>query len=465
MAQAPTVETPPRVPLVFEPANRDDSTEKDARLVNCYGEKTPDGEWQLYKRPGLLSDATLSRPSAATGRGIYNWRGDILAVFNGNLYENGTSVGSVANSGMYHFSQTLGTTPYLFIDNGTTAYTWDGTTLTQVTDGDFPASRVPGSGYLDATTYVMTSAAKISGSDFNTPSAWDPLNVIIAQIEPDLGVALSKQLVYIIAHKEWTTEVFYDAQNASGSPLGTVQGAKQPYGCKNGESVQSMDDVLYWLSTTRSASAQIVRMENLKTEVISTAPVERLLDNSALSTVYSWTFKDEGHSFYVLTIPGLNLTLAYDVRQRLWWQMTDASGNYFPIIASTYNSDMKHLVQHATNGKIYELDRSHYTDDGSVIDVNIYAPNFDAGTGRRKVCNRLLVIGDQQQGSMLYVRTNDEDYKPEAWSMWRTFDLSQPMPYLSNFGTFTRRAHHFRHVSPTPMRLRGVEIGFDLGVL
>lgn len=464
MPQTQTVETPQPLPLVFQPENRDDTTQKDARLVNCYGEKQEDG-WQLYKRPGLLEDEDLSRPSAEAGRGVYNWKGNIYAVFNGALYKDGVSIGVVSNSGFYHFSSTLGSVPSLFLDNGTFAYVWDDTTLTQVTDVDFPSARMPGSGYLDATTYVLTPKAEIFGSDFNAPLSWDPLNIIIAQIEPDQGVALSKQLVYIIIHKNWTTEVFYDAQNASASPLGTVQGAKVPYGCVNGESVQSMDDMLFWVSTTRSASAQVVLMDNLKAQIISTSPIERLLDNSSLDLVYSWTFKDEGHSFYVLTVPSMNLTLAYDIKQKLWWQLTDVDGNYFPIIASTFASRQRHLVQHISNGKIYELDRRYTNDNGDVITCDIFTPNFDAGTGRRKQCNLLRIVGDVQEGSTLMVRMNDADYNPAKWSQFRRLDLGTVNPQITNLGTFKRRAHHFRHQSDTPFRLKLVELGFDLGVL
>lgn len=461
--QSDTVGIPKRLPLVALPANRDDSTGKDARMVNCYAERAPEGDYYIYKRPGLLESATYS--ASGVGRGLYNWRGDVYAAFGGTLYKNGASIGSVSSAGVYHFSENLGGTPSLFLDNLTNAYEWDGTTLTQVTDGDFPTNRVPGSAYLDGTTYVGTVPAKLNGSDIDDVLAWDALNVLTARIEADRGVAVAKQLVYVIFFKEWTTEVFYDAQNITGSPLGAVQGAKVTYGCANGESVQSIDDTLLWLSTTRSAQVQVIMMTGLKAEVVSTPPIERLLDNVVLTTVYSWLLKDEGHTFYVVTSVEANLTLAFDLRERIWSQWTDADGNYLPIIASTFTSDKLHLVQHATNGKVYLMDRGYYNDNGSVITVDLYTPNWDGGVDRNKHMAMLRVNADIERSSILQVRHNDHDYDPARWSRFRSLDLSRERPMLSDLGSFRRRAHNFRHQSNTAMRLKSVDYQLDLGTL
>lgn len=461
--QSDTVGIPKRLPLVAMLANRDTSPDKDSRMVNCYGEKTPEGGYRVYKRPGLLEIASLSE--TGTGRGMYNWRGDVYTVFGAAVFKNGTSLGAVTDSGIYHFNECLGGTPRLFFGNGTTAYTYDGTTLAAVSDGDFPSSFVPGSAYLDATTYVMTPAAVIQGSDLDDPTAWEPLNFLTAQIEPDQGVAISKQLVYVVAFKQWTTEIFYDAENATGSPLGRVQGAKVSYGCANGESVQRIDDTLVWLSTTRELQPQVVLMTNLKAEVISTPPVERLLSGVVFTTVYSWSLKIDGHAFYVLTSVQANITLVYDIREQLWWRWTDADGNYVPIVAASFNSSNQHLLQHVSNGKVYIASSEYFNDDGSVITVDLYTPNWDGGVDRRKMATIMRFLGDKETGSILQVRHNDKDYDPAAWTRFRPVDMGLERPILTDLGTFNRRAHHIRHQSNTRMRLEAVDVQLDIGTL
>lgn len=467
MPQAQTVALPKRLPLLITPENRSSSTDKDSRLVNCYVEKQDDGTYNLFRRPGLLYS---SQPSGGTanGAGAFNWRGDVYCIFGSVLYRNGASVGTGldTSNGVYRFAACLGATPRMQFGNGVKAYNYTvagGVVL--ISDGDFPTAFVKGWAYLDGTTYVGTAAATIQGSDINDPINWDPLNVLTAQIEPDAGVAMSKQLVYVVFFKQWTTEIFYDAGNSTGSPLGTVQGAKVSYGCAHQDSVQSMDDALYWLSTNRSASYQVIKLEGLKAEIISNPAIDRLLDTFDLTTIYSFVLKDIGHKFYVLTSVTSNLTIAYDLTERIWHQWTDVNGNYFPFIAATYNSSGQSILQHATNGKLYLVDNSYYDDAGDLITVDIYTPNFDGGTNRRKQLNVMKFIAYQVPGSVLQVRCNDNDYGAGKWTNFRNVDLSKKQPQLANCGSFVRRAYNFRHQKAVQFGMQAVELQLDIGTL
>jgi hypothetical protein len=467
MPQAPTVEFPKRLPLVITPENRGGDTTKDARLVNCYCEREIDGSYRIYKRGGLLLDAQPPG-AAANGYGATNWLGDVYTIFGDKLYKNGSALAGTVDTtnGVYRFDSCKGATPKLQMGNGVKAYNYDGASgLVLINDIDFPAAFVKGWSYLNGVTYVGTTAARIQGSATNDPTSWDPLNVLVAQIEPDAGVALNKQLVYTVMLKQWSTEFFYDAGNATGSPLGSVQGAKIGYGCAHQDSVQRIDDSLFWLSTNRSASHQVVKLEGLKATVVSYDPIERLLDKVDLTTIYSFTLRNIGHRFYVLTSVASNITLAYDIDENMWWQWTDVDGNYFPFVAATYNSSLQTVLQHATNGKLYFFDETYYTDAGDTITVDIITPNFDGETNRKKQMTAMKFIADQTPGSVLQVRKNDNDFAVDKWSNFRRVDLSKQQPMLTNCGSFVRRAHHFRHQSHTAFRMKAVEMQLDLGTL
>lgn len=464
MPQSPTVELPKRLPLVIQPENRDDSTLKDAKLVNAYVERSETGDTWIVKRPGLLQGGlTLS----GNGLGVYNWNTNIFAVFGTTLYKDEVSVGTVsATGGVYRFNQCLGATHKLQLSNGVNSYNYDsGGGLVAMSGVNLPSPAVKGIIYIDGTTYMMNSDAGIRGcAVLNDPTDWsDAANALVAQIEPDKGVFLAKQLVYAVAMKEWSSEVFYDAGNATGSPLGAVQGAKINYGCVNQDSVQEIDGVLFWLATNRSAAVQVVMLEGLKLRVVSTKAVERLLTKADFSSVYSFSLKYEGHRFYIFTLVNENLTLAYDLTDNAWAQWTDSDGDYFPVISSTYNSSQGTLLQHATNGKLYVVDAAYYNDDGSVITVDVYTPNFDGGVRLRgKQMMMMEFIGDQTPGSVLQVRWNDNDYAADKWTNFRGVDMGLEQPMLDDCGTFKRRAHHIRHQSNTRMRLQAVELQMDL---
>ena len=523
----------PRIPLVTAPANRYESTNQDAKLVNCLVEKgQAENEFFVVARPGLGIYATLS----GVGGGVYNWLGNIYSIFGTTFYKDGVSKGTVnGTNGVYTFSQTLGLVPKLFFHNGVKAYVYDdvgglveeayttdivttgnthttaiidaipstaginehsgvtgsgipegsyvvsidsgvqvtinvptestltGTALTFSTSG-YPASAVKGQAFLDGTTYVMTRAARIYGSDINDPVTWDALNFLTAQIEPDLGVFLAKQLVYVAAFKQWSTEIFYDAGNAVGSPLGPVQGAKVSHGCRSAGSVQDLEGSLIWISQTRAGSVGAMRMEGIKAQTISYPSVDRLLQHADTETVWSWSCKVDGHKLYGVTFKLSNLTLVYDLTSNLWSQWTDTNGNYFPFVASTYGPDQKVLLQHETDGKVYELDGTFTTDNGTAIPVDIYTPSWDGGTRKVKTLNALDFVGDQLEGQVMLVRCNDYDYDPAKWTNFRRVDMGRKRPRLTACGSFNRRAYHLRCVSPVRMRIKALEVDIDLGV-
>ena len=533
-------ELPKRLPLVIMPENRDSTTARDAKLVNCYVEKDTGDQYHIYKRPGMLVQSSLG---VATGLGMFNWQGVIYSIFGTTLYRNGVSVGTIDGTAPYQFSACLGSQPKLFFNNGAAAYVFyrtpgllgvltltavlppvvisttgtitvnspsitaiastaamtvnssvagtgiplgayitvinsataitissnalssaAGVNLTVTTFG-LPTGVFAGSAYLDSTTYTIDATARIYGSNLNDPQTWNPLNNLIAQIEPDGGVSIAKTLVYVIAFKQWSTEVFYDAANSVGSPLGTVQGSKVNYGCAAAASIQDIDGSLIWLATNRSSSLFVVMFENLQVSVISTKPIQRLLDGVDLTTVYSWQHKENSHSFYILTIKNSNLTLVYDLGEKTWFQWTDSNGNYVPIVSSTLaaTSSGPRLVQHESNGKIYTVSNTYYTDDGSTITVDIYTPGFDGGVNKRKMLPRLEIICDQTSGSTLSVRSSDDDY--QTWSNFRQMDLGKKRAYLNNNGSFYRRAYHLRHTANTPMRIQAMELSMELGTL
>ncbi len=471
MTQFPSMQVPPRLPLVVLPSNRAQNTNKDAKLVNCYIETDEQGELWIYKRPGLLY-SNQPPGGASTGAGLFTWENDNYAVFGSVLYRNGVSVGTGLDTtgGVYQFSSILGATPKMVLGNGKKAYAYTvagGLTADlHSIDIDFPETFVKGWAYLNGPQYVMNPQAIIWGSAINAVSNagdWDPLNFIAAQSEPDPGIAINKQLVYVIAFNGWSTEVFFDAGNPTGSPLGAVQGSKVSYGCVHADSVQSIDTKLMWLSRTQAGSVQVAQMEGLNVTIVSTKAVDRLLQDLDYDVIYSLQVKFGGHSFYIVTMKNSNITLAYDIAEDQWHQWADTEGNYFPYVASATTADNRHLFQHETNGSVYEVAPEFYNDNGSIIVSDIYTPLFDASTRRVKVLSKLEIIADQVPGSVLKVRKSDDDY--QTWSNFRQFNLGNTRPILNDWGSFNKRAFHFRHDSNTPFRIQAVEVQYDIGVL
>jgi hypothetical protein len=130
------------------------------------------------------------------------------------------------------------------------------------------------------------------------------------------------------------------------------------------------------------------------------------------------------------------------------------------------NQPGTHFAQHISNGAVYPVDGDYSfpNDNGTLFPVDIYTPNYTAGTSRRKMVNMIYFDADQTDGSQLQCRYSDDDY--QSWTNFRTVDLSVQKPRLDKEGTFvTKRAYHFRHMCNTTLRIRAMYPAIDIGTL
>ena len=376
---------------------------------------------------------------------------------------------------MYDFVIDQNTTnPHLiFASNLNLYYTTGVGGWTQATLPPHGAS-LRGLAYLDQTIYVMDSQGNIFGSAFNDPSSWNALNLVIANSIPGFGIKLTSQLNYVIAFKSESMEVFYDTgtNTPPASPLAPVPGALSNYGALLG-SVQRIDDVILYITSNNTVSPQVMRLDNLQMRRVSPPAIERLLDPHAATpnvggTLSTWVFKHGGHRFYgitVVNVPLTSFTAVFDIDENMWFQWSDALGSFWPVSGMASNPMAQHVLQGYNDGNIYVFEGAYEypTDNGVVASCEIYTPRADFGTQRRKILDRMYFRGDKTPGSVLYVSRSDDDYI--TWSIPRRVDLSKRNPYVDREGTFTQRAYHFKHMSPTDLRIKSVDLQMRLGTI
>ncbi|CAB4120874.1 Bacteriophage P22, Gp10, DNA-stabilising [uncultured Caudovirales phage] len=449
---------PPLLPL-FD--SRNDTGKLDSKLVNGFLEKGQDGNIWANKRPGLTTTQNIA--VAGNGTGCYFWArmGALYSVVGGNLYKEAILVGAVpALGGFVTFGETLGTPAYLFIKGATGAYTVTSAgVFAQVVDADYPANTVQGSAYLDGTTYVMDTAGRIWGSALNDPTSWDALNVIVPQIEPDLPIAIAKQLIYVVAFMASTTEIFYDAANPVGAPLLPVQNAKMSVGALQSDMIQSIDDVLYFQGINKTSTPAIYKIEGVKLKKISTAAIDKLL--GFYVGIRSWQARRGGHSYYGFKAQAVG-SLVYDISMDEWYIWTEA-GDYLDIVASTSNTSGQSYLQSSATGSLFRsfnpdvyTDYSTYTNTVGALKTDIITPNFDGGTRVKKYLAKLRLVADQNSGGSLKVCWSDDDYK--TWSPWQVVNLQEDSPQLTQLGSFKKRAFWFQHESSTAFRMASAEM-------
>ena len=434
-AQQPTT-----IPLPLSSLQLPDLRASCKRLVNCYPEPLPgdnpnnpsdtkDGQPAALRRwPGIT---TLANPGAV--RGIWEMRGVVYIVVGGALYvlnSAGTTTNvspglSIPGTGFVRMTDNTNCmvilvpgTDYLF------TYTLPASGLGLGTFAQLPNS---GSttffynlgGALDVwfvDGYLVFLANNNAGNGsltfFNddgyiAEGAGNPITFVTAAsftrqfgTDPFFAMIVDHREVIMLGSR--TTEGYVNTGNATGTPFSTAPDTYMPYGTNPfcTYAVANQDNSPFWV-----ANDLTVRRRNGQTPVkVSNAGVEAILQyasvNGQLAGCYALTPTVGGHPFYVLTIPLLQRTLAYDCVTQEWIDLSsEINGQeiqWQPIV--WYNAFGLQLVGSAVSGAIGYLDPTVSTEFGSapvVVELTcqpIYQNNY------RIVTRRLELVCTAGQG-------------------------------------------------------------------
>lgn len=318
--------------------------------------------------------------------------------------------------------------------------------------------------YLDGYCYIMKTNGRVHNSALEDPTSWNSVDYISSESDPDEGVALVKQLNYLVAFNKLSTDFFYNAGNATGSPLAANKQAKLELGCANGASVAKADMTVLWVGQSKTQGRSVYMLAGLSPQKVSTRYIDKYLNRDAMLTCYSYVAKVAGHTMYFLTLPDSNITLVYDLDEQVWYQWTSQSGaveTYFRGIYYTGNVEAAPglYIQNDTDGKVYKMSPEYTKDDTEDIYFRAVSANLDSGSNKRKVVSNVEVIGDKVQGNVS-IRHSSNDYA--SWSTYRTVNLINRRPRLFQLGEYRRRAWEVFSSADIPIRLEALEINFGI---
>ena len=216
--------------------------------------------------------------------------------------------------------------------------------------------------------YNRPNSQQWGSSDLLSPIS-PALSYGIKDGSPDNLVALicDHREVYLMG--EASSEVWSDV-GATPFPFQRIPGTSTQHGIAAPFSVSRLGNSFAYVSRNNRGQAQIMQMNGYIPQRISTHAVENTLTNQYIDDAISWTYQLEGHEVYVVTFPTLQLTWAYDIATEMWhkWLYT-ASDNSYQRHRGNCSAVFQGmvLVGDYDNGKIYELDKTNYTDDGQNV--------------------------------------------------------------------------------------------------
>jgi len=133
----------------------------------------------------------------------------------------------------------------------------------------------------------------------------------------------------------------------------------------------------------------------------------------------------------------------------------------WPILGSE-NLSGGTIIQHLTDGKIYNLSPAYGQDNSVSFPVSARTSRLDFDTNNRKFVRSMELIGDQQSTTTpVSVSYYDDDYITQSTP--RTFDMVDYRPFGTTFGSFRRRAWFISYTGANPLRLEGIQLKFRLG--
>jgi hypothetical protein len=186
---------------------------------------------------------------------------------------------------------------------------------------------------------------------------------------PDDLVALivDHREVYLMG--EISSEVWTDVGTVP-FPFQRIPGTSTQHGIAAPFSLYRLGNSFAYVSRNNRGQAQIMQMEGYIPKRISTHAVENTLANQNVDDAIAWTYQLEGHEVYVVTFPTLNLTWAYDNTTQLWhkWLYTTDDNQYQRHrgnCCAVFQGLV--IIGDYSNGKLYELDKTNYTDDGQNV--------------------------------------------------------------------------------------------------
>jgi len=191
-------------------------------------------------------------------------------------------------------------------------------------------------------------------------------------------------------------EIWTDTGNVL-FPYTRSTGFNIDYGTINAATIAWQGDRVIWLGGNKKSGTSIFMSDGGNIQRVETSGIAHFLQQlTSPENSSAFFFEIEGHSFYVITFydPADNVTLAYDLKEKAFYHLTDENGNYF-IVKNIEKFNNKYYFVSQNNGKLYELS-SQYTDyDGAIIPCERIPPTIRMDDASPFIGNEMSLLLDQ----------------------------------------------------------------------
>lgn len=323
-------------------------------------------------------------------------------------------------------------------------------TWTEIVDADFTGLIHRGKmEHMDGFAFILEASNRIFNSDINSLANWTATSFLTKQIVQDVAVGLAKLNNKILAFGDDTVELFYNAGNATGSPLLPIRHLHQRIGLilpittasdGTGHYYCVINDIMYFVGRGSGgiASASLYAFDGSTFSKVSSLYIDAILSEVVRSSFYSVNAMGfHGKSAVAILLTSPNATsqrwLMFFPEWKEWFEWTST-------VFSPINSGEHFLPCGAgLKAKIYNFTSTdNWQDNGTSYQ---WFSQFKLPTkgSPRNVLNMYGVDADTARSANdLTVEISTDDC--QSFSTLGTIDLTQDRKVLFRGGAF-RNAH------------------------
>jgi len=364
---------------------------------------------------------------------------------------------------------------------------WDFTGLEDIIDLGF----AHGAEILDKYMVLGAKNGRIYTSNVDNFLSWSALDFTTAERENDQLLAIAKTGDHILAMGERTTELFYDAENPSGSPFAPRKDLFYQKGIANGDSVWVDGNDVYFLAIKPTGDFALNVLKDYKLDEISSSTINSYLRHgrteATLSTKLSG-FSSGAHTYVVLTVFNASnnpiVSLVYDGFSGMWgeWETTLVGLEDFALVGwSTRtpetpvttegilsNGDLFFIAddfdpQDTTNTTAYfagQYSAGSYSLTGdaaaetSSVVMQILLDNIEFNSSDRKFMHKLQAVCNMTSSS----QTLTIEWSDDEGTTWYSGTLDTSYHgQINRLGQFVRRRFRVTYAGSEQLRLEALD--------
>jgi hypothetical protein len=487
---AKSIRIPLAVNLVYGMGDYSGSlpTERLSYMKNLVAEQV--GDRLLARTRPKLTSLVANTSGKSKGRGIMTSASNSRLIVNDDTVYGvgyGATVGTI-DSGFRKISGTILGSYLFFTDwQNNKGWTYTGTTLAQVTDADFPATLAGGAVTLNGRCYVMDPAGTIYGSDLDDPTSWNALNFVTAERQPDQGVFLAPHSDHIVALCFTSIEFFYDAANATGSPLTRRNDiAYTGVGARFNDAVSTLGEDIYFIGQERGEIA-LYRIRGFGLSKVTSSTINKALTRfCALNNqnqIVTSILQDGAKSLIIITLTNISgndyttgsVTYAYDIDTGMVSLFSSSfytpSTSVLPIIGARgpYAAQGQAIYEVLlADGGIYRVitgEGGEGTLGTTAVDIEIRTGWSDGGSNIYKYLREIQIVGQSADDAVLTIKHSDGESADSSFGFTRTVNLlaSGKKRKITRAGRFLRRNFQLSASITDDIRLEALDLRVALG--